>query len=42
MKKQNEISQQLEYECERFPQRLFTEQEDALIKHYYETLNIKS
>jgi hypothetical protein len=42
MKKQNEISQQFEVKCERSPKRLFTEQEDILIKYYYEDLNIKS
>jgi hypothetical protein len=42
MNNQNEFSQKLGVECERSPQRLFAEQEDALIKHYYENLKIKN
>jgi hypothetical protein len=41
MNKQNRFCKSLEGECPKSKKRLFTEEEDALIKHCYEDLNIK-
>jgi hypothetical protein len=41
MNKQYHLCKSLETECQKSKKRLFTKQEDALIKHCYEDLNIK-
>jgi hypothetical protein len=41
MNKQNQLCKSFEDECKRSKKRFFTKEEDALIKHYYEDLNIK-
>jgi hypothetical protein len=42
MNKQYDLCKSLETECQKSKTRLFTEQEDALIRHCYEDLNIKN
>jgi hypothetical protein len=39
--KQNHLCESLEDECQESKKRIFTEEEDAIIRHYYEDLNIK-
>jgi hypothetical protein len=41
MNKQNHLFKSLENECQKSKKRLFAKEEDVLIKHYYEDLNIK-